>query len=257
MPHISCEGCNAQLKRSGLYPHLRLSQNQKCKEYLNRLTYEQVEPLGSDNDNDNDKAHWPFQLSNADDIAVDPVGDFFGDYNDYTAEEFGMDVDEGKPSEGADEEEADEEVEDTELEATLAEEENGLEPERKMKPEPPIQLQSTEPTLLDPTTTRSAQRLRGGAEGPLQNRPYIVKFGGKAGAVFERGAEDANGQYLEGLGDENNLYAPFGSKLEWEIARWAKLRGPSSTAFTELMAIEGVGTLSNTLNFVAKLTKDI
>jgi hypothetical protein len=31
--------------------------------------------------------------------------------------------------------------------------------------------------------------------------------------------------------------------MEWDIARWAKLRGPSSTAFTELMNIPGVSTL--------------
>ena len=38
----------------------------------------------------------------------------------------------------------------------------------------------------------------------------------------------------------NNPYAPFLSKTEWEIARWAKLRGPGSTAFSELMGIDGV-----------------
>ncbi|KAM6489459.1 hypothetical protein JOM56_015092, partial [Amanita muscaria] len=38
----------------------------------------------------------------------------------------------------------------------------------------------------------------------------------------------------------HNPYAPFTSQLEWEIAKWAKLRGPSSTAFTDLMAIDGV-----------------
>ncbi|KAM6489937.1 hypothetical protein JOM56_014516 [Amanita muscaria] len=38
---------------------------------------------------------------------------------------------------------------------------------------------------------------------------------------------------------QTNPYAPFTSQLEWEMAMWAKLRGPSSTAFTELMAIEG------------------
>jgi hypothetical protein len=40
--------------------------------------------------------------------------------------------------------------------------------------------------------------------------------------------------------DPNNLYAPFTSKLDWEIARWAKLRGPSSTAMSELLKVEGV-----------------
>jgi hypothetical protein len=38
----------------------------------------------------------------------------------------------------------------------------------------------------------------------------------------------------------NNLYALFASKLDWEIARWAKLRGPGSNAMSELLKVEGV-----------------
>lgn len=37
-----------------------------------------------------------------------------------------------------------------------------------------------------------------------------------------------------------NPYAPFASKIDWEIARWAKTRGLGSTAFSELLAIDGV-----------------
>ncbi|KAF8259731.1 hypothetical protein EI94DRAFT_1773877 [Lactarius quietus] len=39
---------------------------------------------------------------------------------------------------------------------------------------------------------------------------------------------------------QGNVYTPFTSSLNWEVARWAKIHGPSSTSFTELMAIEGV-----------------
>ena len=35
-------------------------------------------------------------------------------------------------------------------------------------------------------------------------------------------------------------WAPFSSELDWEIARWAKIRGPTSSALTELLAIPGV-----------------
>jgi hypothetical protein len=41
----------------------------------------------------------------------------------------------------------------------------------------------------------------------------------------------------------SNPYAPFTSKLDWEIARWAKLRGPSSTATSELLKIAGVSQI--------------
>jgi hypothetical protein len=40
--------------------------------------------------------------------------------------------------------------------------------------------------------------------------------------------------------DPSNPYAPFTSKLDWEVARWAKLRGPSSTAMSELLKVTGV-----------------
>jgi Plavaka transposase len=35
-------------------------------------------------------------------------------------------------------------------------------------------------------------------------------------------------------------WAPFSSQLEWEVARWAKMRSWTSTAVTELLAIPGV-----------------
>jgi hypothetical protein len=38
----------------------------------------------------------------------------------------------------------------------------------------------------------------------------------------------------------HNPYAPFTSQLDWEVARWAKLRGPGATAITELLKIPGV-----------------
>lgn len=42
------------------------------------------------------------------------------------------------------------------------------------------------------------------------------------------------------LSDPNNVYAPFSCKIDWELARWAKLRGPGSTAVSDLLAIDGV-----------------
>ena len=40
-----------------------------------------------------------------------------------------------------------------------------------------------------------------------------------------------------------NIWEPFASKIDWEIAMWAKLRGPSSTALSELLNVEGVSVL--------------
>jgi hypothetical protein len=40
--------------------------------------------------------------------------------------------------------------------------------------------------------------------------------------------------------DGLNIYAPFSSKLDWEVACWAKMQGLGSNAVTELLSIEGV-----------------
>ncbi|KAI0037965.1 hypothetical protein FA95DRAFT_1459796, partial [Auriscalpium vulgare] len=80
-------------------------------------------------------------------------------------------------------------------------------------------------------------------EDVLWEDPKVFPFGEQAGAILEDGAAATYDRYRDLVGDPegvDNPYAPFRSKLEWEIARWAKLRGPTSTAFTELLKIEGV-----------------
>ncbi|KAJ3859414.1 hypothetical protein EV359DRAFT_75619 [Lentinula novae-zelandiae] len=37
-----------------------------------------------------------------------------------------------------------------------------------------------------------------------------------------------------------NRWAPFTSRMDWEVAHWAKMRGTGSTAFSDLLAIHGV-----------------
>jgi len=52
--------------------------------------------------------------------------------------------------------------------------------------------------------------------------------------------ESKDNVYGAALGGGDNPWAPFNSKKDWEIARWAKLRGAGSTAFSELLAVDGV-----------------
>src|SRR6266702_2616706 len=47
------------------------------------------------------------------------------------------------------------------------------------------------------------------------------------------------------LGD--SVWAPFRSQCDWEVAHWAKMRGPSSSAVTELLAIPEVRNCNHTL----------
>ncbi|KAK7031890.1 hypothetical protein R3P38DRAFT_3313820 [Favolaschia claudopus] len=77
-------------------------------------------------------------------------------------------------------------------------------------------------------------------EERFTQRPYITKFGGLAGVPLERMESPAFEKYQEMLSDNGNLWAPFSSKMDWEIAQWAKLRGSTSTAFSDLLGIQGV-----------------
>ena len=97
----------------------------------------------------------------------------------------------------------------------------------------------------------------------LESPPvYVKKFGGQAGKPVHTYLNGGYSKYNEQLetGGRENIWAPFNSRLEWEVAQWAKLRGPGSTSFTEFLEIEGVGQihweLSNYIksNFLISLT---
>jgi hypothetical protein len=169
-------------------------------------------------------------------VTIDTSGDFFGNYDDDTM------GDSGGTNAPENTQPTDEDDEDEDDAAALnAEQEHGLEPPRTITP-PPLEDDPTTPDMEDPSPDDSLHD-RGRAEPSLENHPYIVKFPDKAaGAVYSSSGLTENQHYEQKVGDESqmNPYAPFASKLEWEIGRWAKLRGPSSTAFNELMAIEGV-----------------
>lgn len=55
----------------------------------------------------------------------------------------------------------------------------------------------------------------------------------------EETGDSAYGAALIGNGGDNP-WLPFNSKQEWEVATWAKLRGVGSTAFSDLLSIDGV-----------------
>lgn len=57
--------------------------------------------------------------------------------------------------------------------------------------------------------------------------------------MISRG-QTADDRYSNALRSNINPWAPFTSEIDWKVTRWAKLRGPGSTAFSELLAIVGV-----------------
>ena len=174
-------------------------------------------------------------------IEVDTSGDFFGEYSSYSMEDMGMDIDGVDDDDGAakDVEEL-EDIEDEVYKAGLAEQESGLEPKHTNQQ---LDINNIpDEGKRDPIDSMPALRLHGSFEEPLKSKPYIVKFAGRASTVYSENDQDDYRRYLEAIRIQSNLnlYAPFASKMDWEIARWVKLRGLGSTAFTEWISIEGV-----------------
>jgi hypothetical protein len=71
---------------------------------------------------------------------------------------------------------------------------------------------------------------------------YVTKFGGQAGKPIRTNINGGYSNYVKQLeaGSQENIWAPFASRMEWEVAQWAKLHGPGLTAFSEFLEIEGV-----------------
>jgi hypothetical protein len=86
------------------------------------------------------------------------------------------------------------------------------------------------------------------AETPHHTRrdgaPFIERFPlGAAGVPISNMGQSVPGfQALHDNLGPDNIWHPFQSQRDWDFARWAKKRGPSSTAVTELLAMNGVST---------------
>ena len=233
--------CGGSFKRSRIRNHQRRSDKPHCKRTFvdpgdvlnnseNQPENEGNRDAASENEpNEEDETEWK------EDFEVDPTGDFFGNYDDYTPEEFGSDHKEEleeNPTYGSDLD-SDEEEESA----------DSLEPSQI-----PRTSESTpiiEEAESSGTPTSGASRMQGGAETKLKKKPYVVKFNkGKAGETYTNpDCVDQNTAYSSQIGNQENPFNPFRSKVEWEFVLWAKTQGPSSTAFMELMSIEGVSEM--------------
>ena len=122
-----------------------------------------------------------------------------------------------------------------------------LEEERSWEPpprdSPSDRIESTVPSDEDSAHTHSTHA-RAQAQDHLHTRTFVVRYPGQdAGAPLSTQLHPtSNEDYATALGEDVdfNPYAPFVSEIDWEFARWAKMRGPGSTAVTELLKIRGV-----------------
>ena len=88
---------------------------------------------------------------------------------------------------------------------------------------------------------------------PQDGAPFIEHFQfGAAGAPMSGRSVPAYQVLRDNLGPENIWY-PFQSQRDWDFARWVKNRGPSSTAVTELLAMDEVSLYHSEVCFIAEI----
>ncbi|KAJ3564141.1 hypothetical protein NP233_g8487 [Leucocoprinus birnbaumii] len=79
----------------------------------------------------------------------------------------------------------------------------------------------------------------------------------RAGCIISE-SEESDACYASAVKEtkkaEQNPWAPFASRMDWDVAKWAKLRNIGSTDLSELLAIEG---LCNALGLSYKNTREL
>ena len=218
-PYISmvqCAGCNRDFTASGYTSHIRHTTRAPC----HAIHHSVLADLALDDNSDSDAEPPSF------------AGDFFGDYN----------VD------WPDDEEEEVEVEEEEVEVEEVEVE-GEEGEGSSSDEEEDDKDSDSEERNDHIVALSLQP-------QIEEQYEVVKFPGKhAGAPiasFNTASQPNYNTYQRQLSSDDR-YAPFVSQFDWEIARWAKLRGPSSSALTELLQIDGVRGIFDNLGCITKV----
>ncbi|KAJ7812442.1 hypothetical protein B0H14DRAFT_3752478 [Mycena olivaceomarginata] len=209
---VLCLGCNIEYKGKGYTLHLRKSLNPTCREIFERanaggLNDEESVPI-ADQAQFGDTIDNGFPSGNA---AFE--GDYFGDAADYTPEDFGNldsdDEEENTTGAGGD---VDDEGDDDAVD-------------------------------LPNHIAAPSKATRKAAEDRFHHKPIVEHYpGGRAGKTISTTQKSAEELYRSSLADatNENPYAPFTSKMDWEVAKWAKLRGAGSTAFSDLLNLDGM-----------------
>ncbi|KAJ3553227.1 hypothetical protein NP233_g12696 [Leucocoprinus birnbaumii] len=130
-------------------------------------------------------------------------------------------------------------------EELVAEQENDWEPTRSISVEDVPQATTANDDQEDNGLASYLSEARQSAEHVLINAGHgpepksTVRYSqrypdSKCGAPIAKSLWNNHDQ------SSSNPYAPFNSKLDWEVAQWAKLHGPGATALTKLLAVDGV-----------------
>jgi hypothetical protein len=245
-----CEGCGDSFTEPGLRNHLVQTWNPPCMEvcrtYLAFVPWQRslLPMLDTQTDSDvEDQQPSPFP------------GDFYG--QDYAEADFNWD-EQGSDDLVLDDNMTDESGDGSELDFNIFEDESSWEPpvEPFEGSESPFLLLGTdvEIDLSDDDDSASLFDQRQVALDKLQKTPFIKEFNevvanARAGLPVTK-EEHGYLRYSNAIADtKQNIWAPFTSYIDWAIAQWAKICGPSSTAFSELLSIEGVSVQFHNIHF--------
>ncbi|KAF5345632.1 hypothetical protein D9758_015168 [Tetrapyrgos nigripes] len=257
-----CGGCGKSYPGGFIFQHCRKSRNPACQAYGKQfsqpgptLLETTANLLGSLLSNLTAMPQAE-QIQMGIPMQVDPTGDFFGSYDGLQDD---IDISLGEPHSGPSVHDVhdsgsinDSDCDDSDEEDEAQDEqyEDHWEPRIDIGPHSHTGDRLPSPELLFPdgmleetVPLPNARPPPVAHSGARTREPYVKPYPDpRAGTPLSSQTLyiGDNQQYRERLGDRSNIWAPFQSEMDWRIAKWAKMRGPSSTAFDELLAIQGV-----------------
>lgn len=223
-----CGGCNQYYNQGDYLRHIRTTAEPRCRTIYDHI--HNYTPGGEDDSDEVDNHH----ILTEPEYSVDSGGDYFGDYQeddfawqDWQADEVGDNLRGGLNGYHNEDGEVEDEEQDKEQDE---EDEELLIPEQLSLPDHPSGRTQSPSSDSTPAALRNVQE-------------YVTKFGGLAGTPLP-GRARSNLMYdLYQHKTQGKPWGAFQSQTDWEFARWAKLRGPTSTAVSELLNIDGVSFL--------------
>lgn len=228
----TCPGCDAWFSVGGYSSHLKQTRNPSCLTIRNAQ-----ESFGnfddSDAEADNDNIVKPFE------------GDAFGAYDaaDFEAERQG-----GEGGE-VESEKFDSDDEEDEWGVGLGDDEDAENAAQEHAWEPPLPDDAEDERMDEMEDEDGGEGAQGNREeSPEYNtdvplidkgaKPFVVNYPDpRAGTPT---TDERRHSGWERYRSELEGGGPWVSKLDWEFARWAQLRGPGATSLTELLKIDGV-----------------
>lgn len=277
MAGTMCAGCDKHFtKICGYLFHLDQTRNVLCMQVCDSIRCRRHRPCSvhrdssSSSSGDSGSSSKSSTSSNSESLEKMQVfeGDMFGSATEYANDNFGQheDIQPFNPPTAADDstsEHVPNESDNSDREAEMvARLEEGWEAECKDAPEcgpgpdpfdnKPLAGAHSEQDELEAEVTQEARQAESILIGEGHGiKPKVTICYSDAYPASQAGQplsqqESTNACYTAALGSGD--WAPFNSKLDWEIAHWAKCRGLGSTAFSNLLAIDGVSPSWHTRN---------